>query len=244
MYEKVKLVAFDLGYTLLFNIREDSYMKFLEEQGLDISREKVEKAYHLADKDFMRNYPGVLGSHHKYHFPWYIGLVNYYAGESFDILEQTRFIKAFNEKQTDYWKPFPWTEKVLALLKENGYQVALLSNWDSNCRKLLKHLQLEHYFDYIFVSSEVNVSKPDPQIFDYLIEAAGAEPENILYVGDNYYDDFIGAEKAGIKAVIINRFGQLGIEELTDISPINNTEDVLDLLGIKNLPKRGERKNA
>ncbi|MCM3764761.1 HAD family hydrolase [Neobacillus niacini] len=225
--KKFKLIAFDLGYTLAYNRREEYYMKFLEQEGVSIPRKKVDMAYHLADKTFMREFHGVLGRPRETYMPWYIGLVNYFLNKKFDILKQVNFIYEQSNEVTDYWQPFPWTVKVLETLKNQGYRLALLSNWDLSCRAVLKQIGVYDYFEHILVSSEVQISKPDARIFQKLIELSDCRPDEILYVGDNYYDDVIGARKAGIDTVLINRFGGEGIDEI-DYEPL--VEDTFGLI--------------
>jgi len=226
----LKIIAFDLGYTLAYNRREDQYLTFLESESIIVAREKVERAYHRADKTFMRSYHGVLGNPPEFYMPWYIGLVNYYLNLKFDLIKQVKFILEKGENNSPFWLAFPWTTRVLETLRAQGYRLALLSNWDLSCRDVLQQIGVYGYFDHILVSSELKVSKPDARIFEHLLEVSNYNPDEILYVGDNYYDDVIGAAKAGIKTVLINRFGKLGIEEIQVPYIVENTLELFDLL--------------
>ncbi|WP_042457117.1 HAD family hydrolase [Neobacillus dielmonensis] len=230
---RLKLIAFDLGYTLAYNRREDHYMNFLESESVIIPREKVEKAYHLADKTFMRSYHGVLGNPPEYYMPWYIGLVNYFLNVKFDLIHQVTFIMAQGKPGSSYWQPFPWTTQVMDTLKNNGYRLALLSNWDLTCRRVLKQIGVYDYFEQIIVSSEINISKPDVGIFKYLLDITHCAHDEVLYVGDNYYDDVVGAGKLGIQTVLINRFGREGIEEIEVPYLVQNTTGLLKILGLE-----------
>ncbi len=60
------------------------------------------------------------------------------------------------------------------------------------------------------------MEKPDRKIFEHALTAMGIEPQAALMVGDNYYDDVVGARSVGMDAVLINRFGRVGIEEIHD----------------------------
>lgn len=84
--------------------------------------------------------------------------------------------------------------------------------------------------DHIIVSSEVQVEKPDVRIFLKAAELAGVDPKQCLYVGDNYYDDVVGSAKAGMKPILINRFGTLGIEEITFERTLLSVEELPELL--------------
>lgn len=225
----IKVVAFDLGYTLVYNTREQQYMNYLQAKKSEASVEEVTRAYHLTDKTFMRHYQGMLGHPPHYFLPWYLGLVNHQLGKRFDLIEQTNYFLEQTDRSS-YWQCFPWSRQVLESLKDKGYKIALLSNWDSSCRELLKELELHDYFDHILISSEVGIEKPEQRIFQLLLEQSGCQPEEIIYVGDNYYDDVIGSRKAGIETILINRFDNIGIEEINDCRIIGSTQELLALL--------------
>ncbi|WP_445506074.1 hypothetical protein [Niallia sp. 03190] len=55
-------IWFDIGYTLLYQQREKIYDQYLKEQNIHLPIQKIEEAYHYADKLFMREYPGILGT--------------------------------------------------------------------------------------------------------------------------------------------------------------------------------------
>ena len=80
---------------------------------------------------------------------------------------------------------------------------------------------------------QVGVEKPDPRIFRQALELSGDSPEECLYVGDNYYDDGVGAAQVGMAFCILNPAGRLGIEELDIpwcVPDIRQVGEVLDAL--------------
>ena len=62
-------------------------------------------------------------------------------------------------------------------------------------------------FDTVVSSEQAMAYKPDPRIFAALCESAGAEPAQVLYVGDSPYDDVHGAKLAGMQAALVRRDG-------------------------------------
>jgi FMN hydrolase / 5-amino-6-(5-phospho-D-ribitylamino)uracil phosphatase len=48
-------------------------------------------------------------------------------------------------------------------------------------------------------------AKPDARIFAYLIRMAGVEPQQVLHIGDDPLADVVGATRAGLQAVWLNR---------------------------------------
>ena len=66
---------------------------------------------------------------------------------------------------------------------------------------------LATYFEFALAAGEVNSWKPDEVIFQYALERAGTCPECTMYVGDNYYADIVGAQRAGLQAVLLDPEG-------------------------------------
>ena len=49
--------------------------------------------------------------------------------------------------------------------------------------------------------------KPDPRIFQAALEPLGIAPEGVLYVGDIYEVDVVGARRAGMDVVLLDPAG-------------------------------------
>lgn len=225
-------IWFDLGYTLVYRPREQVFHRFLEENGASRSLRDIEIAYHLTDKLFMRDYPGALAKGDASFFPWYLGVLNYKLGLAFDLFEQHRRLRELQESFRAEWAPYPFAESVLRSLKEGDVGVGLISNWDGTARQVLKEGHLADYFDHIVISSEVGCEKPAKQIFQHSFRLAGVSPEECLYVGDNYYDDVVGSSAVGMDAVLVNRFGRLGIEEIAHEPTIPSIQALPALLDL------------
>jgi putative hydrolase of the HAD superfamily len=76
----------------------------------------------------------------------------------------------------------------------------------------------------------VDCIKPDPRIFDIALHKAAVTAQECIYIGDNYYDDALGSRKVGIPALIINRFGKLGVEEIEDCPVISRLSDIFNFI--------------
>jgi epoxide hydrolase-like predicted phosphatase len=81
------------------------------------------------------------------------------------------------------------------------YTTALLSNaWD-NLRALLKDFwKIEDIFDHFFISAELGIAKPDPDIFHLVIDTLKQDPEEIIFI-DDFQENVDGAREAGIHAI-------------------------------------------
>ncbi|KMT15140.1 hypothetical protein BVRB_3g062570 [Beta vulgaris subsp. vulgaris] len=94
----------------------------------------------------------------------------------------------------------PNAEKVFQALKKAGVKVAVVSNFDTRLRPLLRALDCEHWFDAVAVSAEVAAEKPNPTIFLKACDLLGVEPGDAVHVGDDRRNDIWGARDAGCDA--------------------------------------------
>jgi len=94
-------------------------------------------------------------------------------------------------------------EDVLPALNalRSEYSLGLLSNGNSYPERC----GLNGIFQFVVFSQDYGVAKPDPRIFQIALEKARCLKEEFLHVGDSLENDVIGAMKAGIRSVWLNR---------------------------------------
>ena len=105
------------------------------------------------------------------------------------------------------WEVFPDAEGCLRTLKRQGYALGVVSNWDAELEGLLRELRLLPYFDVVVSSAAVGHRKLDPVVFDLACEEAGVAPGDAVHVGDRPDADGEGAQRAGLRPVIVDRRG-------------------------------------
>jgi putative hydrolase of the HAD superfamily len=91
----------------------------------------------------------------------------------------------------------------LARLRHAGLKLGVVSNSDGRVEEALDAAGLRPYFDVVVDSGVAGVEKPDPAIFLAALDALGVRPAEALHVGDLYEVDVIGANAAGIPAVLL-----------------------------------------
>ncbi|KAM7505280.1 hypothetical protein LguiB_004184 [Lonicera macranthoides] len=94
----------------------------------------------------------------------------------------------------------PNAEKVFESLRKAGVKIAIVSNFDTRLRPLLRALNCDHWFDAVAVSAEVAAEKPNPTIFLKACDLLGVKPEDAVHVGDDRRNDIWGARDAGCDA--------------------------------------------
>lgn len=133
-------------------------------------------------------------------------------GEEIDEETARRYFEFYLDAYQRGWKLYSDVEPCLKGL--DGYRLGVLSNGDSDQqRKKLRETGLSEYFEEVVISGDLGISKPDKRIFEEMIELMGVEPPEILYIGDDYEADFLGAYDAGINPCLIDRELD-GVEEV------------------------------
>jgi len=94
-------------------------------------------------------------------------------------------------------KLFSHVIETLTALKANGVKLGLLSDFPPQAK--LEHLGLSAFWDTVLCSEETGRLKPDPLPFRELAASMGFPPEEILYVGNSFAYDVVGASQTGMK---------------------------------------------
>ena len=110
---------------------------------------------------------------------------------------------------------------VLRALRGRGLRVVVASNWDCSLSLVLRDAGLRELVDGVVTSAEVGAAKPDPRLFLAALELAEAAPAEAAYVGDSPATDIDGAERVGMRAVLIDRDGgSAGISRLDQLPAV------------------------
>jgi putative hydrolase of the HAD superfamily len=107
--------------------------------------------------------------------------------------------------EPEVWKFYDDVESSLKQLRSRGLKIGVVSNWDTRLKSISDGLGLTRLVDFIVISAEVGVRKPDPKIFQLALDKAGVRPEEAIHVGDLPEEDAEGARRAGLRPVLIDR---------------------------------------
>jgi beta-phosphoglucomutase len=196
-------VVFDVGGTLLGLHQSRPFQEFLDQAalpaGVDDARELHRRLIGvlLAERDAAQG----LGAEEQELSDWWHSVFAKTWPDRPDLADEMelwllagRFDRLFDD-----------VLPALAGLREMGLRLGVLSNFGTHLRDILRRFELSADFDFVVVSAEVGLAKPDPRIFELTLEQAGRPRDRILYVGDHVGDDIDGARGAGIDAVLIDR---------------------------------------
>lgn len=208
----IKAVFFDLGGTLLIMRRDRIFRTVLGEAGLKASLEKVHAAYLRIEPWWLSTY-GNRKMTSEETSEAYRDLDVKVFGALFpeaSNAEAVRVSKLVRRRWPELDKKvplqlYPDAEPLLQKLQGDGYSLALVSNAPADTRAAVEALGLGRYLDPVVISGIVGYSKPHPEIFRIAMREAGAEPHEVVHVGDLYESDVVGARNAGIEGVLIDR---------------------------------------
>jgi putative hydrolase of the HAD superfamily len=102
----------------------------------------------------------------------------------------------------------PGTIKVLSDLHADGTRLALLSNAGPDFGAYFRYGPLGDFFDSFYVSGELKLLKPDPEIYQHVLADLGISAAEAVFI-DNRADNVRGAQELGITGHVFTDAGTL-----------------------------------
>jgi putative hydrolase of the HAD superfamily len=99
--------------------------------------------------------------------------------------------------------PDPGVVDTLVELRRRGLRLGLLSVCSDDVPAVWADTQLHGLFDAEVFSCDVGLRKPDPRIYALTCDRLGVDAEDAIFVGDGANDELAGAERAGLRSVLI-----------------------------------------
>ena len=101
------------------------------------------------------------------------------------------------------------TRRCLDALKADHRRLGVVSNSQSEAsvRTILDRTGILGYFERVVSSGTEGVAKPEPAIFRRAVDRMKLAPQRALFVGNLEHTDALAAERAGLRAVWLNREG-------------------------------------
>lgn len=232
----IEAVLFDAGQTLVHVHPSVGavYADVASAHGVTASADALESAFRRLWHSRRAAFPDDLGhaSSEALERAWWHAMVKdvFDAAGAWEALEG-RFDDFFEDvyqrfAEAEPWRIFDDVIPCLDALAARGVRRAVVSNWDRRLPRLLERLGLKERFDAVLTSAEVGRRKPHPRIFEHALERLGLSPDRVIYVGDSYDEDVVGARRAGITPLLIDR------QKRAAPAPgvIARLEDLLDVL--------------
>jgi HAD superfamily hydrolase (TIGR01549 family) len=109
------------------------------------------------------------------------------------------------------------------------YRLATLSNNASMIREVLRDYRVDRYFSIMGISEAVGYAKPDPRLFQYVLDEARCRSDEVMMVGDRIDIDIVPARTFGMYTAWV-RAGLYGREGHPPTSDIETPDLIVDSL--------------
>jgi putative hydrolase of the HAD superfamily len=115
----------------------------------------------------------------------------------------SRYLKHYENS----WRALPDVAPFLEAMKDQPMGI-LSDGAQAQQEKKLRRVGIDHYFQFVMTAESIGAAKPDPEMFRAACRRAGVRPDQACYIGDNLQKDALGAARAGLRGVWLNRAGR------------------------------------
>jgi len=183
----IKAVLFDLGNTLY---DKEQYLK-------GAFKEVAQKSEHIDPQivlDLLYRIWKVHTSHYEFLFKDLLDILGIYSAKLLDEM-----LRIYHNHKCRL-RPYSGMPQLLKTLKKH-FKIGVVTDGHPQMqRNKIAALGWTKTFDVLIYTADYDKSylKPNPFVYQLAIEKLGVKPRETIYVGDNPYDDFIGAKEIGI----------------------------------------------
>jgi putative hydrolase of the HAD superfamily len=215
-------VLFDAGNTLIF-IDPRVVLPIFRQYGAQADQERFwEAEFRARTRLSQRVEEGASGTENHI---WKDYFVNLFLGSGVpeDRLEEVGEEVMEVHRQSHLWTYMdPATPGALDALATAGYRLGVISNADGRVEGLIEGAGIRDRFEFVMDSHLEGIEKPDPEIFLRGAARMGVDPSECLYVGDLYPVDVLGAQTAGMQAVLLDPMGRLDypVDRIPDVAAL------------------------
>lgn len=230
---KIKYALFDYGETLIHEEKFDPYAgtrAVLDKANIDYSDDFINELQDLAYmySKTQRSYIKEGEENNYLEIPNYIFQSYLYDYYNLDIkFDRNEIEKTFWDAAAPY-SLMPYTKQLLQILNDNGIKLGVISNLSFNGEVLaerLKEALSDCSFDPVISSADYAIRKPNHLIFDIALKKIGCKADEVIYVGDTYNSDIVGAKNVGMHYLYLNKEMK---EKMMDVMTIQQLVEVID----------------
>ena len=140
--------------------------------------------------------------------------------------------RCFVDRRLQVTRPLPGALETLALLREGGVRLALLTNGEGvEQRRKVSRFGLSRFFQTVLVEGDLGFGKPDPRIFQLALERLGVQANKTWIVGDSLEWEILGARMVGATGIWVDCEG-LGLPSAPPAAPHRIVRAISELVAI------------
>lgn len=234
--KQITTILFDLDDTLRYNDphAHNFFCDFAETLGSPSNRERRREAqrwehrYWASSDDLLADIQAYSEGTETF---WLNYSRRHLQALGFQLADAERLAPLAHAHMRDAYNPVsrvrPETIEALSDLRKVGYLLGVITNRSKPIYNEMLENGLDLHFDFYLTGSQLGAYKPRKEIFENLVSFTGHSKDELLYVGDNYYADVLGARNAGIETVLLN---WNGLYPDVDCPTIDSIPELLPLL--------------
>jgi len=134
------------------------------------------------------------------------------------------YLKSFE----DNWCLFDDVYDVIVELYNTGYKLGVISNGDLKQQtEKLKRTGIYKFFEIVTTSSEYDYSKPNPKLYESIIQRFNIDKNEMIMIGDQAEKDVFPCISIGIDAIWLNRNEKENGENVKEIKSLKEIFKIL-----------------
>ncbi len=209
---KPSAVLLDVGGVFLLPSREHIRAALSQVGHTVDSDEAIDRAHYVSTRVFPMDLEG-----EEFMGPYWRNYLDRYARTL--AVDDALVPEAVEHLRHEYVTGGLWSHEIegaregLRQLQKTGVTVGIVSNSDGSIGARLYEMEICQVgpgpgadVHCLIDSGQVGVEKPDPRIFDIALDSLGLPPEEVWYVGDTPAFDVVGAQRAGIRPILMDPF--------------------------------------
>lgn len=216
----IKAILFDLGNTLVYQQPNEPFQRILRANGVSRSIEEIREAFKKGVKEFDSERYKALPPHEFYR-RWNMAIL-----KNLKISHSLRRLAAEIDRQWFNFSKiyvYPEVKDSLRRLKQMGLKLGVVTGgYELDIEQILPRAGLQEFFQVCVGSDTTGKSKPHPESFRHALQQLGVNPREAIFVGDSYEADYLGAEKVGMRTLLIQREGipAAGVKAISSLNEI------------------------
>ena len=221
-----KAIFFDVDFTLIYpgpQFQGEGYRAFCARHGMDVDARRFTAAVNSASSILDREQDAVYDP--QIFIDYTAHIIRQMGGTGDNVGSCAAEI--YQEwAACQHFLLYDDVSAALHGLAERDLQLGLISNSHRCLESFQEHFELDGLIDVAISSSQHGYMKPHPSIFEAALKLAGVLPQEAVMVGDSFTQDIEGAQRVGMKGVLVRRSDP---ESATAVRGVPVIKTLLDL---------------